>query len=115
MTIRAIGNFKRRNAYGPFFNVAVAGFLLLAILIVSILAGEKSEMCFGIMVFYASSLQLHDLVITALSVMLSLFVLMSGIIWIQLMKNGHIDPHERVAASRTFYYLLLAIVIHVSN
>jgi len=49
-----------------------------------------------------------------LNVLIVALVIMTIIIGVRLSKTVNIEPAERIAASRMFYYLIATTILHVS-
>lgn len=73
---------------------------------------KSPKKCFGDIAW--RTLMYSTLALTLISVLIFTFMIMAIIIGMRLIRTVNIEPNERIAASRVFYYLLASVVIHVS-
>ncbi|KAF9701500.1 hypothetical protein EKO04_000206 [Ascochyta lentis] len=102
--------FAPRGKWNTILCICVVAFFLLLTWIPTI-AWPMLNRCFGSLIFFPMRYDLLTLVL--LVILVSLLLLLAAIISVQLMRNAEVDPNERIAASRMFYYLLLTSVIYI--
>jgi hypothetical protein len=115
MTISALRKvpLSRRPRFAFAINLVITGLLMLITLIVAQTTGFHSSKCPGGVAFLIASLQMNRAILAILTLLSILFIIMAGIIALQLKRTIHIDPNHRISASRMVYYLVLGAVIQV--
>ena len=115
MTISAVRKvpLSRRPRFAFAINLVITGVLLLITLIVAQTTGYRSNQCPGGVAFLIASLQMNRAILAILVVLSTVFLVMAAIIAVQLKRTIHIDPNNRISASRMVYYLILGAVIQV--
>ena len=116
-TIRSLRKvpFGNRHRLSTLFNLAGFGALLLPTFVVAQVVGYDQDKCFGSIAFRVSSLQLNQGIIASTGVLIIAAMVMATIIAIQLLRTIHLDPIERVSASRMVYYLIASAALQVSS
>ena len=113
-TIRAFQSkvFGPRRRWTTRICLAVFGLLVLFTWLPSNII-QSPDRCFGDIVW--RPIKYKNMALAILSFMIVAFMVMAVIIGMRLVRVVNIDPNERIAASRVFYYLIAAIVVHVSK
>jgi hypothetical protein len=114
-TIRSLRRapFSNRHAMAPVISIAAVVALLIPTMVVARTAGYDEGKCFGSIAFRASSLRLNRAIIATLALLITSALVMATIIALQLLKTVHMDPNERVTASRMVYYLVASTILQV--
>lgn len=103
--------FAPRGKWNTTVCVAIVAFLVLLTWMPTII-WPSNKRCFGSLIWFSMRYDLLTLIL--LCVLVSLFLILTAIISIQLMRTSDLDHNERIAASRLCYYLLVATLIYVS-
>lgn len=104
--------FQARGKYGVTICCVIVVLMLIGTWIPSHISPEPN-ICFASLVWYVSKFGLWGLIL--LSVSGGLMLLSAVTIFIRLSTGSMIDEHQRIAASRMVYYLVLGIVSLVSR
>ncbi|KAH6642745.1 hypothetical protein C7974DRAFT_447440 [Boeremia exigua] len=102
--------FAPRGKWNTIFCIAAVAFFSVLTWIPTI-AWPMLNRCFGSLIWFPMRYDLLTLVL--LVVLISMLLLLTAVISIQLMRSADIDPNERIAASRMCYYLILTAVIYI--
>ncbi|KAF2462373.1 hypothetical protein BDY21DRAFT_277458 [Lineolata rhizophorae] len=108
--VRSFGKvkFAPRGKWNTPVCIIVLAILLLLTWIPTVVKKSR-RFCFGSISWWP--FQYAFLVLVILSILEFLFIILGTVIGLQLLRSVNVDPNERIAASRMFYYLLLAILL----
>lgn len=111
-TIRAFQSkrFSPRKPWTTRICLAVFGLLLILTWLPSNII-RAPQKCYGDIIWRPFRVIPIGLGIT--SAMIVIFMGMAAIIGMRLIRTVNIDPNERIAASRVFYYLIASIVLQI--
>jgi len=112
-TIRALkrNRFEPRRKWTTTICIAVVAVLEFLTWLPTVISPSNTK-CFGDIIWRPIKYSLVAMVI--LNVLIVALVVMTIIIGVRLSKTVNIEPAERIAASRMFYYLIAATILHVS-
>lgn len=116
-TIRAIQKpaFQPRKRFATLGCIFAVNVLILITFIVARVNGYDQDRCLGSATFRAASLLLNKAIVAVLVLFTVIGLAMSATITVQLFKTVHMDPAERISASRMAYYLNAMACFEVSH
>lgn len=113
MAVRSLqaDRFAAKGKWTTTVCIGVIAFLTLLTWMPTV-AWPMYNRCFASLIWFPMRYELLMLVI--LSALVGMFLILAAIISIQLMRTSDVDPNQRIAASRTCYYLIMGALLYVS-
>jgi hypothetical protein len=107
--------FSNSYRYSNRVNLAFLSALYFPTVLTARFASAKRKTCLGNLIFRASDLRLNTLAVVLIAIIMVSVLVMAAIITRQLLRTVHIDPTERIMATRMVYYLVATGLIYVSQ
>ncbi|KAJ4348032.1 uncharacterized protein N0V89_009404 [Didymosphaeria variabile] len=111
MAIRALkaDRFAPKGKWTTTICIGFVAFLTLMMWMPTV-AWPMYNRCFGSLIWFPMRYELLMLVV--LVILIGLFLALTAIISIQLMRTSDVDPNQRIAASRMCYYLVMSALLY---